>query len=65
VGMTGPYDSVLGMKKELAIKRLMTATPHKYEVASHDVRLCGVFVKADAETGRALAMESIIFPAFG
>jgi metallophosphoesterase (TIGR00282 family) len=65
IGMTGPYDSVLGMKKDLAIKRLITATPHKYEVASHDVRLCAMYVRADAETGRALAMESVVFPAFG
>ncbi len=65
VGMTGPYDSVLGMKKEQAIKRLVTGTPHKYEVASHDVRLCAVYVQADGETGRALKMESIVFPAFG
>lgn len=65
VGMTGPYDSVLGMKKEAAIRRLLTGTPHKYEVASHDVRLCGVFVQADRETGRALKMESIVFPLFG
>jgi len=64
VGMTGPYDSVLGMRKEQAIKRLLTATPHKYEVASHDVRLCAVYVQAEKETGRALAMESIVFPAF-
>ncbi len=65
VGMTGPYDSVLGMKKEQAIRRLVTGTPHKYEVASHDVRLCGVYVQADCETGRALKFESIVFPAFG
>jgi hypothetical protein len=65
VGMTGPYDSVLGMKKEQAIKRLLSATPHKYEVATHDVRLCAVFVEADRESGRALTMEHIIFPAFG
>ena len=45
--MTGPYDSVLGMRKDQAIKRLLTATPHKYEVASHDVRLCAVYVQAD------------------
>lgn len=64
VGMTGPYDSVLGMAKEQAIRRLITATPHKYEVASHDVRFCAVYVRADAETGRAESMESIIFPAF-
>ncbi len=65
VGMTGPYDSVLGMKKEQAIKRLLTGTPHKYEVAAHDVRLCAVYVQADGETGRALKMERIIFPEFG
>jgi 2',3'-cyclic-nucleotide 2'-phosphodiesterase len=65
VGMTGPYDSVLGMKKEAAIKRLILGTPHKYEVASHDARLCAVYVQADAETGRAIKMESIVFPAFG
>lgn len=64
VGMTGPYDSVLGMKKEQAIKRLILGTPHKYEVATHDVRLCAAFVQADVETGRAVRMESIIFPAF-
>jgi metallophosphoesterase (TIGR00282 family) len=65
VGMTGPYDSVLGMKKELAIKRLLTATPHKYEVASHDVRFCAVYVQADIESGRARAIEHIIYPEFG
>jgi len=65
VGMTGPYDSILGMKKEQAIKRLVLGTPHKYEVASYDVRLCAVYVQADSATGKALKMESIAFPAFG
>jgi metallophosphoesterase (TIGR00282 family) len=65
VGMTGPYDSVLGMKKEQAIKRLLSGTPHKYEVASHDVRFCAVFVQADPATGRALTMEQIVYPQFG
>jgi len=64
VGMTGPYDSVLGMRKEAALKRLILGTPHKYEVASNDVRLCGLLVKADPETGLATSMEHIIFPAF-
>ena len=65
VGMTGPYDSVLGMKKEQAIKRMLTMTPHKYEVASHDVHFCAVFVQVEKETGRAVKMENIIFPEFG
>jgi calcineurin-like phosphoesterase len=63
--MTGPYDSVLGMKKEAALRRMMLQTPHKYEVASNDVRMCAVYVQADAETGRAVKMEQVIFPAFG
>ena len=64
VGMSGPYDSVLGMVKEQAIRRMLTQTPHKYEVASHDVRLCGVHVQADPATGRATKIEHVIFPAF-
>jgi 2',3'-cyclic-nucleotide 2'-phosphodiesterase len=64
VGMTGPYDSVLGMVKEQAIRRMLTQTPHKYEVASHDARLCGVHVQADPATGRATRIEHVIFPAF-
>jgi hypothetical protein len=64
VGMTGPYDSVLGMRKEAALKRLVLGTPHKYEVASNDARLCGLLVKADPATGNAVSMEHIIFPSF-
>lgn len=64
VGMTGPYDSVLGMKKEIAIRRFTLQTPHKFETASDDAHLCAVFIQADAETGRALTIEQIIFPAF-
>lgn len=65
VGMTGPFDSVLGMKKEAALRRMMLGTPHKYEVATNDARLCGLHVRADTETGKAVSMEQIIFPQFG
>jgi len=64
VGMTGPYDSVLGMRKELAIKRFINQTPYKYEMASHDVRLCGVYVQVDPESGKSTKIEQVIFPAF-
>jgi metallophosphoesterase (TIGR00282 family) len=64
VGMTGPYDSVIGLKKEIAIKRFLHQTPYKYELASHDVRLSGVYVQADSETGKALKIESFVYPAF-
>lgn len=64
VGMTGPYDSVLGMRKELAIKRFINQTPYKYEMASHDVRLCGVYVQVDPESGKSTKIEQVIFPTF-
>jgi len=64
VGMTGPYDSVIGMKKDIAIKRLIHQTPYKYETASHDIRICGVYLLADVETGRALKFESFVYPEF-
>jgi 2',3'-cyclic-nucleotide 2'-phosphodiesterase len=64
VGMTGPYDSVIGMRKEVAIRRFLTQTPHKFELAEHDVRLCAVFLRVDAETGKAVSLEQVIFPSF-
>jgi 2',3'-cyclic-nucleotide 2'-phosphodiesterase len=64
VGMTGPYDSVIGLKKEIAIRRFLHQTPYKYEMASFDVRLAGVYVKVDYETGKALEIQSFMFPAF-
>ncbi len=64
VGMTGPYDSVIGLKKDIAIRRFIHQTPYKYEMASHDVRLCGVYLQADVETGKALKFESFVYPTF-
>lgn len=64
VGMTGPYDSVIGLKTDIAIRRFIHQTPYKYEMASHDVRMCGVHLKVDAETGKALKFENFTYPAF-
>jgi len=64
VGMTGPYDSVIGMKKEIAIKRFLTQTPHKFEMASDDVHFCAVFIQVNRETGKATKIEQVIFPSF-
>jgi metallophosphoesterase (TIGR00282 family) len=64
VGMSGPYDSVIGMNKEQAIQRFLKQTPHKYETATNDVHLCAVVVEVEIETGRALRIEQVIFPKF-
>ena len=63
-GMTGPYDSVIGMKTDAAINRFIYQTPQKYQTAVDDVHLCGIFVKVDTDTGKALEIERIILPEF-
>ncbi|MCO5252410.1 MAG: TIGR00282 family metallophosphoesterase [Candidatus Kapabacteria bacterium] len=64
VGMTGPYDSVVGMRKDIALKRLLLQTAHKYEQAIGDLKLCAVYVEIDSETGQAMKIEQIILPKF-
>jgi metallophosphoesterase (TIGR00282 family) len=60
VGMTGPYDSIIGMRHEAALKRFLTALPEKFTVAEGDVRLAAVLVTADAETGQAEKIQKFI-----
>lgn len=64
VGMTGPYDSVIGMKKEVAIRRFITQTPHKFELATDDPRLSAVFLGIDTGTGKAVSIQPISIPSF-
>jgi metallophosphoesterase (TIGR00282 family) len=59
LGMCGPYDSVLGRRKDRVIKHMTTSMPHSFEIATADVRMCGALAEIDPETGRALSMERI------
>jgi hypothetical protein len=59
VGMTGPHDGVIGMEREGVIARFRTGLPTRFEPATGDLRLHGVVVKADPETGRAQSIERI------
>lgn len=59
VGMCGPYDSVLGRRKERVLKFMTTGMPSPFDVATNDVRLCGVLCEIDPTTGRALSVERI------
>lgn len=63
-GMTGPYDSVIGMKTDAAINRFLYQTPQKYQTAVDNVHLCGVFLKVDAQTGKTVEIERIFIPEF-
>ena len=56
-GMTGPHDSVIGVRAELAIRRMRTRQPVRFAPAEGGVRIEGVVVDCSAETGRASGIE--------
>jgi len=60
VGMTGPYDSVIGVQKEQIVQRFLTSLPARFEAATGDVRFCAALVECDEETGRALGIQPIM-----
>ena len=62
VGMTGPHDSVIGVETGLAIRRMRTGMPVRFETASAGVRLEGALVTCDPETGRSSAIEPVRAP---
>jgi hypothetical protein len=62
IGMTGPHDSVLGVEAALAIRRMRTGMPVRFETAAGGVRLEGALVTCDPATGRATAIEPIRVP---
>lgn len=59
VGMTGPYDSVIGVRKELSIGRFLTQLPQRFEVAGGRLMLNAVLVEANEATGAATAIHRI------
>jgi metallophosphoesterase (TIGR00282 family) len=61
-GMTGPHDSVIGVVADLAIRRMRTGMPVRFEVAEGGVRLEGGVVTCDPATGRATAIEPVRVP---
>ena len=58
-GMTGPRDSIIGMDRDIATRRLITGMPERFEVCSGAGQINAVHVKADPGTGRALLIRRI------
>jgi 2',3'-cyclic-nucleotide 2'-phosphodiesterase len=58
VGMTGPHDSVIGVKSNLAIHRMRTGMPVRFETAEGGVRIEGALIECDT-SGRATAIEPV------
>lgn len=61
-GMTGPYDSVIGMRADKVLKRFLLQTPSSFEVAKRDVRLAAVVIDVDETTGKARGIERMLLP---
>lgn len=59
VGMTGPYDSIIGRRYDRVLETTITFNPTSFDVAKDDVRLCGAIVEVDETTGRACSIERL------
>jgi 2',3'-cyclic-nucleotide 2'-phosphodiesterase len=60
LGMSGPYDSVIGMEKGPVIKKFLDQIPARFEVAKGDARISCVLIDADPATGRALSIQRVM-----
>ncbi len=59
VGMTGPYNSVIGRRVEDVLQRFLSSIPVRFEVASEDIQLHGVVLDIDEDTGKARSIVRI------
>ncbi len=59
VGMSGPYDSVIGVEKDLVLHKFRTGMPGKFEAAKGNPKMCAALVACNAQSGRATAIQRI------
>jgi hypothetical protein len=64
VGMSGPYDSVIGVRTDIILEQFLVGLPARHEVATGDVRICGLLVDVNPETGRAWSARAVRAPEF-
>jgi metallophosphoesterase (TIGR00282 family) len=60
LGMTGPYDSVIGVEKEMVIFRFTTGMPGRFETAKGDPRFAAAVIAVDPDTGRATRIDRML-----
>jgi 2',3'-cyclic-nucleotide 2'-phosphodiesterase len=60
VGMSGPYESVIGVQKELVLQRFLTGMPGKFEAAKGDPRMAATLIECDGKTGRAISTQRLL-----
>jgi hypothetical protein len=59
VGMTGPFESIIGRRIDRVLETTLTGLPTEFDVATRDVRLCGTIVEVDSQTGRARSIKRL------
>jgi metallophosphoesterase (TIGR00282 family) len=59
VGMTGPYEGIIGFKPRGVLERFLYATPRSFEPATRGGALCGALVEVDTDSGRALSIRRV------
>lgn len=59
-GMTGPYDSIIGVEKDPVIRKFLTTMPVRFEAARGDAQLHSVIIDVEPETGRATAAKRYV-----
>ena len=57
VGMVGGYNSVIGIRKEQALKRFLTSRPHRFEPGKDGLVFSAVLVEIESQSGRALKIQ--------
>ncbi len=62
VGMTGPYESIIGFQVDRVLHRFLMHTPSSFEVAKRDVRLAAVLIEVDEASGHARSIERLLIP---
>ena len=60
VGMSGPYDSVIGVEKEQVLHRFLTGMPAKFDAAKGDPRMAATLIECDGHTGRAISTQRLL-----
>mgnify|MGYP000244580796 CR=1 FL=1 len=63
IGMTGPFNSVIGVKHEKSIGVFLKATPHRFDCGKGDNKLNGVVIDVDETTGKANSIARLVLNA--
>jgi 2',3'-cyclic-nucleotide 2'-phosphodiesterase len=60
LGMTGPYDSVIGVEKQVILERFLTGMPRRFETAKGDPRFAAAVIDVDPDSGLARGIERML-----